>query len=241
LLLLGASLYTSHAQPVLHGKWKYAGIYEPEQMDSTGRRMVEKMFADMFIYLKPNKHYKASVLGKPEEGQWSFDSSIRKILLLSDGGQINSLEVIHVSETQLTIKMSKKGGLILSKTPPTAEDEAETAPKAIKTVAATRDQLAKKWFLKRREKPGLTPEQVGMMADYMGKGSFYEFFKTGEYHLQIFKIEEKGRWEMGPGNTSVIITREGNKKTWNIHRISEKELVLIPGNKDEKWVFSTEP
>ena len=49
LLLLSAGLYTAHAQPALHGKWKYANIYEREQIDSTGQRMVEKMFADMFI------------------------------------------------------------------------------------------------------------------------------------------------------------------------------------------------
>lgn len=241
LLLLSAGLYTAHAQPALHGKWKYADIYEREQIDSTGQRMVEKMFAHMFIYLKPNQHYKAGFTGKTEEGQWAFDSSSRKIILHSGKGETSSFEVIRVSDNQLIIKIGKKGGLVMSKTPATAEDETETAPKAIKTVAATRDQLAKKWFLKRREKPGLTPEQVGMMADYMGKGSFYEFFKTGECHLQIFKIEEKGRWELGPGNTSVIIDNEGRKKIWNIYSISEKELVLILGNKDEKWIFSTVP
>jgi len=201
---------------------------------------VEKMFADLFIYLKPNKHYKAGFWGKTEEGQWAFDSSSRKIVLGSNNGVTNSLEVVRISENQLTIKMNKRG-LLLSKVPATAEDEAEAIPPIIKTVAATRDQLAKKWFLKRREKPGLTPEQLGMMADYMGKGSFYEFFKTGEYHLQIFQVEEKGRWEPGPGNTSVILSSEGKKKTWNIYSISGKELVLTPGNKDEKWVFSTEP
>jgi len=198
------------------------------------------MFADMFIYLKPNKHYKAGFIGKTEEGQWAFDSSSRKIILSSNKGETNSFEVISVSENQLTIKIGKKGGLVMSKTPATAEDEAETAPKTIKTVAATRDQLAKKWFLKRQEVPGRTEERVKLMSEIFN-GSFYEFFKSGEYHLKILKIEENGKWETGPGNTSIIISSNGSNRTWNIYSISEKELVLIKGNTDEKWIFSTEP
>jgi len=56
------------------------------------------------------------------------------------------------------------------------------------------------------------------------------------------KIDSMGMkmLEMFFGEMTFYFKKEGNKKTWNIHKISENELILIKGNSEEKWVFSNE-
>ena len=42
---------------------------------------------------------------------------------------------------------------------------------------------------------------------------------------------------MGEGNTSILTELDGVKKVWHIISISDNELVLVTGSKNEKWTF----
>ena len=62
----------------------------------------KKWFADYMIDLKKNKRYDI-VIGSRESGSWNFDNETKNIILKSDSGTINNLEVLKLEKDTLTL------------------------------------------------------------------------------------------------------------------------------------------
>lgn len=220
----------------LNGKWKFNDVYEREKVDSAGLKMIQGLFGEMTLYFKENGRYKAFIMGRNDAGIWRLGDDGKKVTMTSDKGDASEAAIMQVSADQLVIKIGR-GAFIMERTQPTAEEEAEEAPVEIKTVQATLEQVAKKWYMVSKDSPGKTEKQK-QMANELIKGSYYIFAKNGKYKAEVLGIKEEGTWEFGENNRSIVMRSEGDQKIWNISLVTENELVLIKGNTNEKWTFS---
>ena len=239
VLILSFLSVSSIAQKTdsITGKWKFLDFYKVENNDPNNREMAKKIFGEMTFYFKPNKHYKAFLLNNNEEGTWVFDQEKRKLILTANKGTVNEMDVISLTADRLTISLGRPS-FILERTTPGEKDEIEETVPKMETVSVSTAQVAKKWFLKRREVPNRTEEQIKMMSE-LAKGTYLDFKRDGSYQAQLLAIKVDGSWTFGAENRSIIVSVENQKQIWNIKSISENELVLVKGNSAEIWKFST--
>ncbi len=234
--LISTNAYSQKADSII-GKWKYQEVYKKDGLDSLSISMFKEMFGDVSFYFKKNMHYKLFMMGSIEEGTWEYNPLKNKIILASNKGNGTSLKILNLTNNTLAISIGEPN-FILRRTPATAEDEIEEPIKKIATVSATLAQLSKKWYFKKREVPNKTEAQIKVMSD-LAKGSFYFFKPSYEYDAQVFKLTESGKWFFGAENKSIIIGDADKTKVWNIKSISSTELILVKGNSEDVWIFST--
>ncbi|WP_205513418.1 lipocalin family protein [Longitalea arenae] len=221
----------------LVGKWKYYDIYNKQIYDTNTLKIAKEYFSGMTFYFKANNHYKALVMNNPDEGVWSMNESTSKVRLTSYKGHSNESKILALNDDKLILSIGE-GAFIMTRTNITESDNIEQPLPEIKTVAATKSQISKKWFLQRREVPGRSEAQV-KMASKLIKGAYAHFKQNGEYEAQSLKVTESGKWVFGPDNKSIIVTIDSQQRIWNIKSISPTQLVLISGYTEELWKFST--
>jgi hypothetical protein len=138
----------------------------------------------------------------------------------------------------LAVSFDKNKTIILEKTQSTSEDKKINIQKALELTPASKEQLCKKWYFQGREMPGANPEIV-KTTDEMFKGSWFIFKPDSTYEVKMGKIEDGGRWTFRNNNQTILLTANGERKFWQIKTITETHLVLIKGNSEEIWNFST--
>jgi hypothetical protein len=221
---------------LLVGKWKFLDVCQAELKDSNNIKMTRKFFGDMTIYFKQNNHYKTTVTGMVEEGNWAMEETTHKITLTANKGTVNQIGIVTITKDSMVIFMrdQKPPFMLLKRTAVESSDTAEEAlPKPV-LAGVTLSQVSKRWWVKRVERPGMAEESIKMLSDFV-KGSYLEFKANGEYASVAFDITDRGNWTFGPDKNSVIVSSGNLKKIWNIKSISETELVLIKGNTREIW------
>jgi len=238
LLFLNTSL-NSQTTDSLIGKWKFKDIYNSEKIDSASLKMLRSMFADITLYFKANKHYKAFMF-KKEEGDWNYDGSLSKLTMVANKGTQSQLEIIGLTSNTLIMSIGKDKSFILERTIVTPDDEMEEPINKVELAGATLKQICKKWYLVKRDVPGRTEEQSKIVTD-LANGSFFDFKSDNSYESQAFKIKAEGNWKFGQDNKSLVLTIENSTIIWKIKSISENELVLLRGSPAETWTLSTKP
>jgi uncharacterized protein YeaO (DUF488 family) len=223
----------------LIGKWKFYDIYNKQGLDSPTIKLVKEYFSEMTLYFKFNNHYKTFLMNHNEEGIWSLNEATKKVRLILNKGAVYELEIIDLKNDMLTITMGE-GSFVLTRAPISDVDNIEQQLPKLKTVKATKTQICKKWYLKRREVPGRSEAQVTMVSKLI-KGAYAHFKSTGDYEAQSLTITESGSWVFGPDNKSIIVTIGSQQRIWNIKSVGQTDLVLISGYTDEIWKFSTKP
>jgi uncharacterized protein YdeI (BOF family) len=238
LIPIGLSLSVqAQKTDTLVGKWKYYDVYNKQIYDTATLKIAKEYFGQMTLYFKPNNHYKAFVMNNIDEGIWSLNESTSKVRLTSYKGHSNESQIIGLNKDQLILTMGE-GSFVMTRTNITESDNYEQPLPDIKTVAATKNQISKKWFLQRREVPGRSEAQV-KMASKLIKGAYAHFKSNGEYVAESLKVTESGKWVFGPDNRSIIVTIGNQQRIWNIKSINPTQLVLISGYTEEVWKFST--
>jgi hypothetical protein len=218
------------------GKWKFKGIYNAEKIDSTSLKMLNTLFSNLSIYLKPNNHYNYFFMVKEEEGSWSFDRNTKKLTMLANKGTESQLEIIQVTSKTLILSIGNGKSFILEKVPIEEADNVEEAINTSQPVSASIDQICKKWFICKRYIPSRTSEELEMITDIVS-GAYFNFNKNASYQSEIFNIKTIGTWQFGQNNTSLILETNTAKVFWRIKHITENELILIRGNTEEVWTL----
>lgn len=225
-----------YAQNDLAGKWEYKEIYDKSAFDSQGLQMAEMMLQGMSLYLKSDGTYKATMMGKNDAGTWNLKED--RLTLSSNNGDEIPVTILESGKDEMAIEFVKFK-LKMVRAMVTEEDKEPVKAFNIQTVKAEKDQIAKKWYLQTKENPEKTPQQQ-KLSDELVKGTWFDFKGNGKYEVSILGIKENGTWEFEEGNTS-IVTRKGEyKKVWKIVKVSETELVLVKGQSEERWIFTTE-
>lgn len=221
---------------ILPGKWSFEKVYEQEKLDSTSVKMLDMLFGNMTLAFNSEGSYRATIMGEVDNGTWSYRESAMALILKSNSGDIHNFEVIDLSENQMTLKLSK--GAMVFKKSGEAPDLKETSELSEKEkVKVTSGDISKKWYLKRKESPGKSQEQIDLLSSMIA-GAYFDFRKDSTFEVHIMNMTETGDWKLSDDESSVITMKDGSSKEWNIHSISENELVLFPGNSEEKWIFS---
>lgn len=228
-----------HAQQstYLPGNWSFQNVHEKEKLDSTSIEMIEMLFGNMTLAFSENGLYRASMMGQQDNGTWEFSETEKGLLLKSDSGSNQDFDIIDLTEEQLTLKLSK-GILVFKKTGEAPKLEKEAFSEEREKVKITAEEISKKWFLKRKETPGKSKEQIDMLSNMIA-GAYFYFYEDGSFEVSIMGMTETGEWKLGDDQSSVITQYEEASKEWNVFSISESQLILYPGNSKEQWIFST--
>lgn len=245
LLLSTISIYSIQGQnnELLIGKWKVLDLYKREIVDSTKlsssswemQKKIEAIVRETTFYFKKNGHFKSFLLGSNVEGTWTLEG--KQGTLTANIGRVTKFEIIELKEDELIIELGKSK-LIMIKVQSTIEDETEEVIKEIQTVSSTINQIAKLWYIKRKESPNKSEENIQTVSKMIA-GAYYKFEKNGKYTAEILGVKIKGKWEFGKDNRSIITIKNGEKQIWQIQKVTETELVLLQGLTDNKWIFST--
>lgn len=235
LLLCSISLNAQNASQ-LAGTWGYQEVYEQEELDSSSITMLNMLFGNMSLAFSENGKYAASIMGQSDSGSWELNEAKENLHLNSASGETSTFQVFDLNEDRLVLRLSK--GAFVFKRTGDAPASIDLPDPAIETVSVTKDQIAKKWYLKRKEAPGKSEKQIEMVNNLIA-GAYFDFQKDGTFEVRIMGMTEAGNWKLGSGNTSVITASEDAQKTWKISKITQEELVLHAGNSEEKWIFST--
>ena len=236
LLLFSISL-SAQQNSQITGAWSFQNVHEQEKLDSTSVKMLDMLFGNMTLAFNSEGNYRATIMGEVDNGSWNLQGSGKDLILKSNNGETHNFEVIDLSENQMTLKLSK-GAMVFKKTGEAPELLRNSDLSDNKYVKITSEEISRKWYLKRKESPGKSQAQIDMLSSMIA-GAYFDFREDRTFEVHIMNMTEKGDWKLGDDQSSVITMKDGSSKEWNIHSISENELVLYPGNSEEKWIFAT--
>ena len=226
------------AQTAVTGKWKFKDIDRGAQVDSASAAMARSMFGETTMNFRPDQTYHVFML-RDDRGKWRYHADTKKITLTSDKGSESEIDFKLLTDSTAFLAMGRKGGIIMMRVPLTQEDSTVApVPVPRQLVSITPSQLAKKWFITGRFKPGASQEAMDIAAK-MIKGSFFKFDTDGKYKAEVLRIEEEGDWKLEQNNQVLVLSAEGEKRIWKIKSVTETVLELYKGNSEEVWKFST--
>jgi len=238
LLLLIVSLPAlSQTATDIDGHWQFKEIVATKDMDDKAVEMLTGYFKDTSFDFNPNNKYLAALMGNADTGTWKLTG--KNIELTSDKGEVYELNIIDFKKGLLSVKI-RNAAFTLTRV---SDSELKTGVviSAAKSqyITVTKEQLAKKWFLKQPPSKGqLTPEMAEALQK-MAKGSFLNFSLNGDYNASVLGITDEGRWHFGEDKSSIVTTNGADKNFWNVIEITATRLVLVKGNSKEQWLFST--
>lgn len=104
-LLLLAGCYASQAQtPSFIGQWKFAEVYEVEELDSTSKAMVAMFFEDLAFEFKVDKTCSLTMMGKTEAAKWKLkDAEKNTIEVQPEKGKAATITTISLTEDEWII------------------------------------------------------------------------------------------------------------------------------------------
>ncbi|GAB4092475.1 hypothetical protein [Flaviaesturariibacter terrae] len=237
-LLLALAVPAIAQQPSLVGTWKFRYLVDSSGREREDLRSAGKMFADLVFVFAENGRYRASLTGRPEDGSWTYAPPILTIRI--DGSGTSELRVLALTDSSLLLRMDSKGGYALKRVPGDSSLVPTAAYKQPPSVVATKAEVAKRWYLKRREVPDRTEEQIRMLSELVA-GSYLEFRPDGGYKGKIGQLEVDGTWTFGEGNRSIVVSTGKDQQFWTISRVTASELVLVRGSRQEVWKFTATP
>lgn len=231
-LFLSSTLLSAQDAALLSGNWSYQNVFQPEKLDSTSVKMLDMLFGNMSFTFGDNGRYAASIVGQNDTGSWEYAGENLK--MSSDSGESHLFDVLELQKDKMVLQLSK-GAFVFKKTGEATVIQEKSS--MTKTVKASSEQLSKRWYLKKKLTPGKSEQQNEMLSNMLA-GSYFDFQDDGTFEVSIMGMTETGEWKLGKESRKVITLNEQVEKVWNINALTEDELVLHPGNSEEKWIFS---
>jgi hypothetical protein len=224
----------------LIGKWKYVKLSDEKIVDSLGKVYAEQMFKDFSIYLKPNGRYVSTFI-KKEDGAWSFDEQTDKLNFVATKGTISAskIKMIDANTIHFFMKETDTDYIILTKTEPSAKDKIEPSINEYQLMTVSKDALCKKWSLQSRENPETSKESLATTNELFANSITFEFTKQNVFKTVLGNLKTESTWKLNVEKNTIIIKDGNDSKTWQVLKINAKELILVKGNSNEKWIFSS--
>ncbi|MCB9261661.1 MAG: hypothetical protein H6607_04735 [Flavobacteriales bacterium] len=100
VVLFVGQIASAQTADSLLGTWKYKSIYaeKGKSVDPASLKMADAMFADLTIKFEQNGVATLSMMGKDEDGQWTYDEKKKTATVKSKTGK-ETLIVIDKYET----------------------------------------------------------------------------------------------------------------------------------------------
>ena len=239
LILSSVALYSQQDLTYLTGKWKFDALYKDGEIVPVEGKDSKNFFSDMTIQFNDDSLFRSVFLGKSEQGSWKIKDKAKGLLeLSSEFGNNYEVEIIDLKKDALIYKMNNTA-FKMAKLPDSEKGEIRLRGNMVKTVEATKDQIARKWYLIEKESSKESSELASNVFDQLIMGSFMYLKPDGKCELKILGISENGDWAFAEGNETLITYMDGESKTWKIVEIEDSKLVLVKGLTSERWIFSS--
>jgi hypothetical protein len=105
-LFFGLTVFGQNNESI-KGKWKYKDVYQKENVDSTGLKMLVMFFSDMNLEFKADNAFTFSMMKKIENGEWKMLKNDKIIEIVSQNGDKREIEIISLIDNELIIKLNK--------------------------------------------------------------------------------------------------------------------------------------
>lgn len=239
LIILCFSFFSINAQIVkeeLVGNWTYHRFESDKEVDSIGKKLMVRFFGKMSVNLTSDDNYQLSMMGKKEEGKWSFDQN--KLFFNSTKGIQSNFNIQKREADSLRLEMKPNEFIILKRGEQLVQ-KIDLKVDDIKTISVDKKQISKKWFITKKIVPNKSEKQIEMLAILL-EGSYIDFKPNGQYEISILSIEESGKWYLSDKKDEIIQEKQDDTKVfWKILKVSENELMLNKGDLKEQYLFST--
>lgn len=233
LLFISISFF-AQTQSDLVGKWIFNGFPESAGLSEEKIATGTKLFQDFTLDLSDNMLYEATIMGNKDTGNWALNGNT--ILLKHGESKPMFFTINSFVKGEMAIEYNSLK--ILVKRISGSEIKPELS--ADSRIAASADQLSKKWYLKLKAvNLDLSDKQAKAMNEML-KTSYLELKSDKSYKLQAGPVTEEGEWLLTDNNTAVITKGNGGSKRWHIIKITETDLVLVMGSSKEFWKFTSE-
>lgn len=237
-IITSLSAFSQNAESFA-AKWVFDDINEKEKLDSVGIGMMMMFFSESTLYLGEDGNFKGQIMGNADEGTWDYEKG--KIILNSEKkGMADEMPAQIIEGDKLLIDFGK-AGIIFKKGEISEEDLQKSEVKEFETVAASLEQVSKRWYMVKRvdvEPDPNVSDEIRELAQQILGGSSIEFKSNGKYQVRVGNMDEKGKWEFSEDKNAIVTKKDGNKKTWKVLSVSETELVLLNMSVNEIWTYS---
>ncbi len=239
LLLSSVTVYSQEELTYLTGKWEFDALYKDGEIVPFEENDPKNFFSDMTIQFDDDSLFRSVLLGKSEQGSWKIKDKAKGLLeLSSEFGNNYEVEIIDLKKDVLIYRM-RSAEFRMSRLPDSEKDEILLRGNMIKTVKATKDQIARKWYLIKKESSKESSDVASNVFDELIIGSYMHLKPDGKCELMFLGISEEGDWAFTEGNETLITYMDGESKTWKIVEIGDSQLVLVKGLTSERWIFSS--
>jgi hypothetical protein len=217
------------------GEWQFYDFGEDANIDEAKRATGAGLFSSMQFNFNADKTYTASILSITEQGTWKLNGQV--VEFTTQAGNKYHYNVLKFEKNILTLDFKGKP-IQLGRKGVTLPPPGPKAKIAV-YVRTSKAQLCKKWYLKQKTAPeNMTPQQMEAFGEMLS-GSYIEFKNNGGYISQIGDTKENGKWRFDEGDTAVITQKGSEAKYWHILKVTATDLVLVYGDTNEEWTFST--
>ncbi|KGO94895.1 lipocalin family protein [Flavobacterium subsaxonicum] len=236
LFYFTSTAYSQTANDIV-GNWQFSAIAESAKLDDSKKATVSSLLQGLTFNFTSDNKFTASILGIAENGTWLLKG--KSIELQNDKGSGYTIEILDYKKDLITLKL-KSMQFVMARAGSQAALPVAPTNKAVGYVSATKAQVSKKWFLTSKTAPdNLTQKQKDALGELLS-GSYTQLKVNGTYTVEISGITETGTWKLAENNTAIITRKGTDSKLWHIVKIAPTQLVLVLGNTDEEWTFSTE-
>lgn len=224
----------AQTQSDIIGKWIFNGFPESTGLSEEKKATGTRLFQDFTLDLNKSMQYEATIMGNKDTGNWALNGNT---ILLKHGESKPMFFTIN-SFTKDEMAIEYNSLKIIVKRISGSEIKPELS--ADSRIAASVDQLSKKWYLKLKAvNLDLSDKQAKAMNEMLN-GSYLDLRPDKSYKQQAGPVTEEGEWLITDNNTAVITKGNQGSKRWHIIKITETDLVLVMGSSKEFWKFTSE-
>lgn len=238
-LAITTTLFAQINQDQLVGRWEFYKVYEEEKLDSVGLKMAVAFFGETYFEFNQDGMCRIFVMNKLDNGTYQIleGDNGAYVELTSSKGEVAAMNILASNGDTMAIEFAR-AKMILVKSASETVGEIIIEESTVVPVSATMDQMAKKWMIQ-SEIVNEEREDLAELANDLIEGSYIHLKKNGKYDLEVIGIKEKGTWEFGEDNETIVTMADDMKQIWTIVSISEHELIMMQGN-GRTWKFVTE-
>ena len=221
LLFLTSISYTQ--DDFLIGKWKYEKIPDHIEIDEQGLKMANEFFKEMTLSFD-EKNYTQFVMGKSENGNWSFIGD-NLYEFKSSKGYKYKVEIKTISENQMIFKQqNREWQLIKSEEKADVEIE-ENILDNVEGTDIDKKTLLGKWYHNGQIKDGKDNDII--LKHNKSELVNYTFFNDGKFiNKAPLEIELIANWKIDADNQTLIIESEDLSEFLKVIKLRDTELHL---------------
>lgn len=218
------------------GKWYFSAIRRQDEQEPVSQKLMEfAVGRNSFKQFNANSRLIAYENGDYSYGTWKLTDDMKKLMTISDAGNINVYIITRLTADSMTLFVAEKYVSFVHAHDTLSHDRGvyQTPVNAIK---ATHKQLVNKWVFSSLTDSVGTPRPL---SDVL-KGTWYDLREDGTYSKKVTS-SKTGKWDLQEnGKLLVVIDDDGSGKCWYILDVSNRTLTLQAPGFNDRIIYEAE-